>query len=127
MSRSAIAAPATTCGPSDRDSLSEVKRRRVIAAARVAAAASGGHLATIAALFGPWLGGYQTDGAMEPDGGWSWVTGEPFVFSKWKSDQPSNGTSNERLLHFWAGAAKGSTWNDIGDAYPLAGYVIEIE
>ena len=27
-----------------------------------------------------WLGGYQQEGASEPDGGWTWVTGEPWTY-----------------------------------------------
>ena len=32
---------------------------------------------------GPWLGGYQPAGSLEPAGGWTWVTGEAFVYQNW--------------------------------------------
>lgn len=32
---------------------------------------------------GPFLGGYQPEGSAEPDGGWSWLSGEPWSYSNW--------------------------------------------
>lgn len=43
----------------------------------------------------PWLGGYQEEGAPEPDGGWRWITGEPFDFTAWGSAEP------QQHLHRW--------------------------
>ena len=107
----------------------------------------GGHLATITSqdendfIFslindrqywngsgGPLLGGYQLPGSAEPHGGWTWVTGEPFVYSNWRFDQPNN-LGNESCIHFGWGGGITPTWNDLSDIYtanstPIA-YVVE--
>ena len=63
--------------------------------------------------WGPWLGGFQPAGSPEPDGGWRWVTGEPFVYSHWAAGQPNNNQSNEDRVHFVGiRTAVGDTWND---------------
>ena len=81
---------------------------------------------------GPWLGGFQPLGSPEPDGGWQWVTGEPFAYTNWAPGppaQPSN-TSGEDRLHFFVAETagqRGPTWNDVqnnGQALPRA-YVVE--
>ena len=70
----------------------------------------GGHLATLTSpnerefvrsqlASGPWyfLGGYQDLSALdfiEPDGGWRWVTGEPWT-PLWAEGQPENGGGNQ--------------------------------
>jgi len=68
-----------------------------------AAVARGGHLATISSseentlvgnLGSPglrWIGGYQPASSIEPAGGWSWVTGEPFGYTHWYLSEPNNG------------------------------------
>jgi hypothetical protein len=43
---------------------------------------------------GPWLGGYQDHSASdynEPAGGWRWVSGEPWQFTRWMAPEPNNG------------------------------------
>ena len=72
-----------------------------------------------AAVHGPWLGGLQPDGSPEPDGGWEWVTGEPFSYTSWSPGQPDNGggsTGLEDRVHFWTlGTSledRAATWND---------------
>ncbi|MBF0287569.1 MAG: hypothetical protein HQM14_07100 [SAR324 cluster bacterium] len=35
---------------------------------------------------GPFLGGYQPDGSVEPDGGWSWLSGESWSYTNWAVD-----------------------------------------
>ncbi len=40
-----------------------------------------------------WLGGYQdlqSPSYQEPDGGWTWITGQPMSFSAWNSGEPNN-------------------------------------
>ena len=124
--------------------------------AAAAANAKGGYLATILSAaendfvfslvdapefwtentvaFGPWLGGFQPEGADEPDGGWTWVTGETFVFdeSDWNVGEPSNtpmGETTENAIHFDPrpfndGEVGG--WNDANDGIWLfPGYVVE--
>jgi len=41
------------------------------------------------ALF--WLGGFQDPAGKEPDGGWKWVTGEPWGYTRWSWNNPSDG------------------------------------
>ena len=107
-------------------------------AARAAAEARGGTLACIETAeewafvraladasdgwngpHGPWLGGYQdvTDpGAVEPALGWRWVSGEPFAFTAWHSNQPSNDCSGaaEDYMHVYRYSDPDTRWNDIG-------------
>src|SRR5690242_2553072 len=45
-----------------------------------------------------WLGGYQPDGSAEPDGGWQWVTVEPWAFTNWAAGQPDNTGGIENRL-----------------------------
>ena len=76
--------------------------------------------------WGPWLGGYQPEGSAEPYGGWSWVTGEPFVYSNWTSENPDDYDGIEDYLHFF----RGPQWNDIAlngawNSIPLEAYVVE--
>jgi hypothetical protein len=39
---------------------------------------------------GPTLGFVQEEGSREPDGGWTWVTGEDLEFENWRKGQPNN-------------------------------------
>lgn len=82
---------------------------------------------------GPWLGGRQISGAGEPDGGWSWQSGEPWV--GWVSGSPDNGCGalNENSIHYFSptGLMPLQLWNDmVGEAtcgpYPLPiAYIVE--
>jgi hypothetical protein len=81
---------------------------------------------------GPWLGGYQLPGSPEPAGGWTWISGEPWIYSSWQSGQPDdNGWHgwNEDRLCYWAYAGHpAATWNDYTDDRPVGpvyGYVVE--
>ncbi|MCA8959133.1 MAG: putative Ig domain-containing protein, partial [Planctomycetes bacterium] len=90
---------------------------------------------------GPWIGGIQrgmsglSHCANEPDGGWTWVTREPFVYTAWSSGQPDNTVNAEHYLQLYALAgAWGDEWNDVpvrldvvGAPFLLSGYVIEYE
>ncbi len=76
--------------------------------------------------FGPWIGAYQPpgDGGQEPDGGWGWVTGEPWAYTRWEDGEPNDTGGREHYAHYL-----GSRWNDIsldGDGY-VRSAVIEIE
>ena len=66
-------------------------------------------------VHGPWIGLFQLPGAPEPDMGWLWVTGEPFVFNAWGTGEP-NGQPTENFGEFFGGPADGSVrvplWND---------------
>jgi hypothetical protein len=104
-----------------------------------------GHLATItsaeedqfitSAVLGPggedvwWLGGYQDKSApdyQEPGGGWRWVTGEPWGYTRWHAatGEPNN-LNGEDVLDRAQGW--GGDWNDESSAYPLANYLVEYE
>jgi hypothetical protein len=79
---------------------------------------------------GPWLGAYQPDGSAEPDGGWRWVTDEPFVYTNWETGQPDEGGggSQNRLRFFKLGGLMGDRWDDGESDNPPAhrtGYVFE--
>jgi hypothetical protein len=77
---------------------------------------------------GPAIGGYHPDGEPAVDVGWSWETGEPWVYSNWGPGQPDD--SLETRTHYWSGSqgVPASTWNNLSptDAN-LGGYVIERE
>lgn len=79
-------------------------------------------------LRGPWIGGYQIDGSFEPDGGWAWVTGEPFDYTNWDLGQPSNYQgSNENRIHFGNKRTRVPTWNDVIDDFEeIRAYVVEL-
>jgi Concanavalin A-like lectin/glucanases superfamily/Lectin C-type domain len=94
-----------------------------------------GHLATITSeaentfvstqlgdTAGAWLGGQQPPGSSEPEGGWRWITGEPWVYTNWDKGEPNNtyfggwgkeetGQSEERLQYHH----NGTHWNDLPD------------
>jgi hypothetical protein len=87
------------------------------------------------------LGGFQSPLATTMDGGWNWVTGEPFVYTNWNpfgAQEPNDGNDgsealgpgDEDKLHFRGDFfvnADGLTWNDYdGGSSPL-GYVVEFE
>jgi len=75
---------------------------------------------------GPWIGGYQPPGSPEPAGGWSWVTGELWVYENWASAEPNN-LGGEECAHFFAkGKPADATLNDLKGLLPLPGYVREM-
>jgi hypothetical protein len=113
--------------------------------ARSAATAAGGHLATLTTQAesdfveklvadtpaavnsdgnGPLLGGYQPSpgGPSEPDGGWVWVTGEPWTFTDWGNGQPDNTAGREDYLELYQ-----DRWNDIENLEGVQSYLIEFE
>lgn len=80
---------------------------------------------------GPWLGGFQPDGSLEPDGNWQWVTGELFAYTNWAQYEPNNYGGIEHYLSFYNAIpnSMAPTWNDIPDydpPYSPVGYVVEI-
>lgn len=60
-----------------------------------------------------WMGGLQAAGSAEPAGGWSWVTGEPWVYSNWLGNEPNNNGDEDRLMCWADLSADGYTWNDL--------------
>ena len=114
-------------------------------AARDAAAAMGGYLATVHSdaendfIFalvaddsywhptrgGPWIGGYQLPDATEPDEGWTWVTGESWTYDNWADGQPDEWMNrNQDYLHYHTQTG-GPVWDDAQDDNGLYGYVVE--
>lgn len=57
----------------------------------------------------PWFGLFQEQGAVEPDGGWAWVTGEPLVYTNWANGEPNNFNGIEHHGQVWSSGE----WNDI--------------
>ena len=81
---------------------------------------------------GPALGGLQRDGSAEPDGGWRWMTGEPWNYHNWMRKEPNNGHSRfgtEDRLQFYSGipGTPAATWNDVNrhDVNSSIAYVVE--
>lgn len=74
-----------------------------------------------------WLGGYQDRDAAdfaEPDGGWRWVTGEPWNYTAWQSGEPNDTDrfgDSEDYLH------QTPLWNDNSNARPFPRLVVEFE
>jgi hypothetical protein len=61
---------------------------------------------------GPWLGGHQMADAAPTDG-WSWISGEPWSFTRWAPQEPNDDDPNdERCLHVYSYLAPRSTWSD---------------
>jgi hypothetical protein len=74
-----------------------------------------------------WLGGYQDKSApdyREPAGGWRWVTGEPFRYTRWHAatGEP-NDKGGEDVLDLAQGW--GGDWNDESSSYGLPTYIVE--
>jgi hypothetical protein len=70
------------------------------------------------------IGGYQPAGSAEPNGGWSWVTGEKWEYINWDNGEPNNVGEEDRLV---LSAAGNGTWNDILAVDPFPGYIVEYE
>jgi hypothetical protein len=76
-----------------------------------------------------WLGGLQPPGSPEPDGGWRWITDEPFVYTKWRpadDKEPNDALGGEDRIQLFNRIQDG-TWVDVWhDNVALTeGYVIE--
>jgi len=106
-----------------------------------AAAAAGGHLATItspeentavvgliqdAILWsgqnGPWLGGMQWR-AKPP--GWNWSELDPFGFAAWATGQPSSNAAADRLHYGGSTSTTAGSWASSPQTTKLRGYVVE--
>ena len=99
-----------------------------------------GHLATITsqgetdfvnALFAgesgsTWIGGYQPPGSDEPEGGWEWITAEPWEYTNWHGTEPNDGAPGEDALSLKP-AIWGKQWNDGKSNQPLPRYVVEYD
>jgi hypothetical protein len=79
---------------------------------------------------GPVIGGLQTDGSLEPDGGWRWHNGEAWSFTDWSPGQPDDAVGGqERLRYFRPGSTGIVGWDDVEVNNPFGhtrGYILEI-
>jgi hypothetical protein len=75
--------------------------------------------------FGPWVGAFQPAGSTEPNGGWRWVTAEPF-FSKWHNGEP-NDDGPEHFGHYYGYPNRTKLWADGPDTTRIVSYVVEFE
>lgn len=75
---------------------------------------------------GPFLGGYQPEGSIEPAGGWCWLSGETWDYTNWAknlddgvidkdprpSDQPNNSGEGQPIMGFGEMNVPVPTWGD---------------
>jgi hypothetical protein len=85
-------------------------------------------LSKFTAVFGGgcWLGGYQDTNApdyAEPGGGWRWVTGEKWSYTRWNTGEPNNAGGNENYLSI----NNTLLWNDLSNTANLPYYIVEFE
>lgn len=73
-----------------------------------------------------WSGAVQPAGSPEPGGGWEWITGEAWSYTRWKGGEPNNGGGIEDRMHFYGvwDWPRG-TWNDGGANGRNHGFVVE--
>lgn len=70
---------------------------------------------------GPWIGATRAG----LSGAFSWVTGEPFPYANWATDEPAGG---DRVTLFASGAPDGPLWDAVGGTREdVVSYVIETE
>jgi len=75
---------------------------------------------------GPWLGGFQLPGSVEPADGWNWTSGEPWSYSRWYPGEPDDLGLNEDRIHYYSTSAPMSPeWNDARSNNSVIAYVIE--
>ena len=81
---------------------------------------------------GPWLGGYQLPGSIEPDGGWLWSIAEPFVYTDWAPGLPDNkpgADQNANCLHLLkqrSSRYREIVWNDMPqDSVEITSFIVE--
>jgi hypothetical protein len=74
---------------------------------------------------GPTIGGFQPANTEEPNGGWSWLSGEAFVFTNWATGQPNDAGSTEQdNLMYWSEGGIGPTWQDFAGVNPPS-FIVE--
>ena len=71
-----------------------------------------------------WLGGEQDPDANEPEEGWGWITGEPFVFENWGASEPNEILPNEDAIELVN--IRDGDWNDLNPQAVRPAYIVEI-
>ncbi len=69
-----------------------------------------------------WIGLYQPEGALEPSGGWRWVTGQTLAetgYANWHPGEPNNQGDEDYGLMNWVCGSPG-TWIDAHGSAPYA-------
>lgn len=140
LTASMVAQPlsAATYNPDNGHSYEAVYSYTTWQQAKAAAESRGGHLVTVTsgdeknflvsnglAPHRYWIGGVQDAAGPEKDGGWGWVTGEPWSYTNWGTGEP-NDSGNEDCAQWWNTPALG-TWNDRACSGFENGYVVEYE
>ena len=59
-----------------------------------------------------WLGGYQAADAAKPEGGWQWITGEPFEFQDWAPGEPNDDGGQDYLPFADSAYGPYGRWDD---------------
>ncbi|GGH39685.1 Uncharacterized protein, contains caspase domain [Cribrihabitans marinus] len=85
--------------------------------------------------YGPTFGLYQKEEGREPDGGWSWVNGQPVSFTNWAYGNPNNGVdydSEYATFYRWTRDVElekftGDEWNDVDLPRTGRAFIMEIE
>lgn len=80
-------------------------------------------------MIGPFLGGYQLEGAEEPAGGWTWLSGDKFDYTNWavnlddgvidkdprNNSQPNDSSNGQRIMGFGELNKPVPTWGDYSE------------
>lgn len=75
--------------------------------------------------YGPLIGLVQAEGAVEPDGGWGWINGDPLNYINWRKWGPENANGDQEIAIMWGRGSPSPKWNDISDTQ--RSIVVEIE
>jgi Tol biopolymer transport system component len=81
-------------------------------------------------ITGVWLGGFQPEGSVEPNGGWRWVTSEPWNYTNWDPPNPNNavGGTEDYLQMLTGPPYHVGKWSDISNNNAdLRPYIVEYE
>ncbi len=86
-------------------------------------------------VYGPWLGAVKLPGSSDPSANWTWVTGEPWVYTNWSvaTGEPNNyeGIGEDRACFWYMGDTYNTApvWDDASGSNSICGwpqsYVIE--
>jgi streptogramin lyase len=73
-----------------------------------------------------WLGAQQIPGSSEPDGGWSWLTNEPWDYANWAPGQPDNSNGNDSHVVISGDVSSPlGTWDDQTPFHAGGGFIVE--